>query len=221
MVKVRFFAAVKEKLGREGLNLDLPECSVADVIEALKKELPDIEKTLSDSKAMTAVNHEMAGRETRVRDGDEVAFIPPFSGGEGMVRIQEGDFSLDEEIERVKKSSRRIGGIAVFLGTAREFSKGKEIKELSFEYYPGMAEKKLDEIRERAIKEFGAIEVSIVHRAGRIEIGENIVLIVAAAEHRKEAFQACQFCIDDLKRITPIWKKETTTSGEEWVEEHP
>jgi molybdopterin synthase catalytic subunit len=138
-----------------------------------------------------------------------------------VVRVQEKSFSVDEEIELVKKSSKRIGGIAIFLGTARDFSKGKDISSLSFEHYPGMAEKKLNEIREKAIKEFGVIEVSIVHRVGKIGIGENIVLIVAAAEHRKEAFLACEFAIDELKRITPIWKKETTTRGEEWVEQHP
>lgn len=221
MIKIRFFAAIKERIGKEEMLLELPGGSVADTIKVIEKDIPDVSKVLQDFKAMIAVNHEMAGMQTTVKDGDEVAFIPPFSGGEGMVRIQKKDFSVDEEIERVKKSSNRIGGIAVFLGTARDLSKGKDISGLSFEHYPGMAEKKLNEIRERAVKDFGVIEVSIVHRVGKIGIGENIVLIVAAAEHRKEAFQACQFSIDELKKITPIWKKETTTSGEEWVEEHP
>lgn len=221
MIKIRFFAAIKERVGKEEMLLELPGGSVADVITAIERDIPDVSKVLKDFKAMIAVNHEMAGMQTIVKDGDEVAFIPPFSGGEGMVRIQERDFSVDEEIERVKKSSKRIGGIAVFLGTARDLSKGKSISGLSFEHYPDMAEKKLNEIRESAIKDFGVIEVAIVHRVGKIGIGENIVLIVAAAEHRKEAFQACQFSIDELKKITPIWKKETITSGEEWVEEHP
>lgn len=221
MIKVRFFAVIKERLGKEDISLDLSKGSVAEIIRAIGEEFPNIESVLKSFNAMIAVNHEMADMDTIVKDGDEVAFIPPFSGGEGMVRIQEGDFSLDEEIERVKKSSKRIGGIAVFLGTARDFSKGKDIRALSFEHYPVMAERKLNEIRERAIREFGAIEVSIVHRTGKITIGENIVLIVAAAEHRKEAFKACEFAIDELKRITPIWKKETTISGEEWVEQHP
>lgn len=194
---------------------------MAEIIRAIGEEFPNFESVLKSFNAMIAVNHEMADMDTIVKDGDEVAFIPPFSGGEGMVRIQEGNFSLDEEIERVKKSSKRIGGIAVFLGTARDLSKGKDISGLSFEHYPVMADRKLNEIRERAIKEFGVIEVSIVHRTGKIGIGENIVLIVAAAEHRKEAFKACEFTIDELKRITPIWKKETTISGEEWVEQHP
>lgn len=221
MIKVRFFAAVKERVGKDEISFELPECNVADIITAIEKDIPDVRNVLRDFKAMIAVNHEMAGMQTVVKDGDEVAFIPPFSGGEGMVRIQEKDFSIDNEIKRVKKTSNRIGGISVFLGTARYFSKGKEINSLSFEHYPVMAEKKLDEIRERAIKDFGVIEVSIIHRVGKIGIGENIVLIITAAEHRKEAFKACEFAIDELKRITPIWKKEKTVGGEEWVEEHP
>lgn len=221
MIKVRFFAAIKERVGKEELTLEIGEVTLADLLNSLGREIPGFEALMRDLRVMVAVNHEMADTKTIIKDGDEVAFIPPFSGGEGMVRVQEKDFSVDEEIERVKKTSKRIGGISVFLGTARDFSKGKDISGLSFEHYPVMAERKLNEIRERAIKDFRVIEVSIVHRIGQIGIGENIVLIVAAAEHRKEAFQACEFAIDELKRITPIWKKETTVTGEEWVEEHP
>jgi molybdopterin synthase catalytic subunit len=84
-----------------------------------------------------------------------------------------------------------------------------------------MAEKQLAEIRERAMSELGAIDVTIIHRVGTIPVGEDIVLIAAASSHRDEAFTACRFCIDELKRITPIWKRETTSDGEVWVEEHP
>ena len=137
------------------------------------------------------------------------------------IRIQEADFSIEEEVNRIKERSRRIGGIVTFLGTARDFSKGKDIERIDFEYYPGMAERKLNEIRERALADYNIIEVSIVHRVGRIEIGDNIVLIVVAAQHRKDAFKACEWCIDELKRITPIWKREETNGGEVWVVEHP
>ena len=137
------------------------------------------------------------------------------------IRIQEGDFSTEEEVNRIKERSKRIGGIVSFLGTARDFSKGKDIQRIDFEYYPGMAEKKLNEIREKALADYNIIEVSIVHRVGRIEIGDNIVLIVVAAQHRKDAFKACEWCIDELKRITPIWKREETNEGEVWVVEHP
>ena len=108
------------------------------------------------------------------------------------IRIQEEDFSTEEEVNRIKERSKRIGGIVTFLGTARDFSKGKDIQKIDFEYYPGMAEKKLNEIRERALADYNLIEVSIVHRVGRIEIGDNIVLIVVAAQHRKDAFKACK-----------------------------
>ncbi len=138
-----------------------------------------------------------------------------------LVRIQKEDFSVTDEIERVKTASKSIGGIAAFLGTARDISKGEDISGLEFECYAGMAEKKLMEIRERAIKNFNIIEMALIHRVGKINISENIVLIIAAARHRNDAFMACEWAISALKQITPIWKKETTKKGEVWVEEHP
>ena len=137
------------------------------------------------------------------------------------VRIQKEDFVVTDEIEAMKKVSRNIGGIVTFLGTGRELSKGENITKLNFEHYPQMAEKKLEEIRVQAIEDFKIIDMSIIHRIGEIDIGENIVLIVAAGEHRKEAFEACEWAIAELKRITPIWKRETTSKGEVWVQATP
>lgn len=138
-----------------------------------------------------------------------------------LVRVQRENFSIDEEIDRVRRRSTRIGGIVTFLGTARDRSKGRDVSSITFEHYEGMAQKKLREIRTRALERFNVIEVLILHRYGNIEVGENIVLIVVGAEHRADAFQACQWCIDELKQITPIWKLEHTPEGEVWVEEHP
>ncbi len=141
---------------------------------------------------------------------------------EGMlVRVQRENFSIDEELTRVRSRSSRIGGIAMFLGTARDRSKGRNVSAMTFEHYEGMAQKKLKEIRERALQDFDIIEALVLHRYGPIEIGENIVLIIVGAEHRADAFKACQWCIDELKKITPIWKMEYTPEGEVWVEEHP
>lgn len=140
---------------------------------------------------------------------------------EPKVRIQREDFSVTDEIEALKKSSNNIGGIVVFLGTGRELNKGENISDLNFEHYPKMAEKKLEEIRVQAIEDYKIIDMSIIHRIGHIDIGENIVLIIAAGEHRKEAFDACEWAIAELKRTTPIWKKETTTKGEVWVSATP
>ena len=137
------------------------------------------------------------------------------------VRVQRENFDIKEEVERVKSSSTRIGAVVTFLGTVRDFSRGKDVEKLEFEYYPGMAEKKLEEIREKAMEKFGVLQISIVHRYGEVNISDNIVLIVVGAEHRAEAFEACRYCIDELKKHVPIWKKEYTSDGEVWVEEHP
>lgn len=138
-----------------------------------------------------------------------------------LVRIQKDGFSIEDEVSRVKAASRGIGAVVVFLGTARDFSKGTVITGLDFEHYPGMAEAKLKEIRERALKNFNIIEMAIVHRTGKIGIGEDIVLIAAASAHRNDAFMACEWAITELKRVTPIWKRETTVTGEVWVSETP
>jgi molybdopterin synthase catalytic subunit len=140
---------------------------------------------------------------------------------EMLVRVQREDFSVDAEINRVRARSKRIGGISTFLGIARDRSKGRDIDSMIFEHYEGMAQTKLREIRERALKDFDIIEVAILHRYGEIGIGDNIVLIVVGAEHRADSFRACEWAIAELKRITPIWKREHTPEGEVWVEEHP
>ncbi|RMF91453.1 MAG: molybdenum cofactor biosynthesis protein MoaE [Methanobacteriota archaeon] len=139
-----------------------------------------------------------------------------------MIRVQKEDFSVEEEIKKVKAASKRIGGIVVFLGTARDFTEETgDVEKLEFEHYPGMAEKKLEELRAQAMERFDIIEASIIHRYGQIPAGENIVLIVVGAMHRKDAFDACRWLIDELKQIVPIWKKEHTKDGEVWVTEHP
>jgi len=223
MLTIKFFASLKQKIGRSETTIDIVDpISVADVIVILEKDLPSLSKAIKETKSVIAVNHEFSDENSKVQNGDELAFIPPMSGGsEEFVRIQKEDFSIEEEVERIKKVSTEIGGITTFLGTARDISKGMTIRELEFEHYPVMAEKKLNEIRSRSLDDFDVIDVIIVHRHGKIEIGENIVLIVAAARHRDDAFRACRWCIDELKQITPIWKKEMTDSGEVWVEEHP
>ncbi len=138
-----------------------------------------------------------------------------------LVRVQREDFSLDEEINRVRSRSTRIGGIATFLGTARDRSEGRDVSGIVFDYYEGMAQKTLREIRIRALQDFDVIEVLMLHRYGEIAIGDNIVLVVVGAMHRADAFKACRWCIDELKQITPIWKCEHTPDGQVWVEHHP
>jgi molybdopterin synthase catalytic subunit len=137
------------------------------------------------------------------------------------VRIQEADFSVEDEVSEIKKVSLKIGGVVTFLGTARDFSEGRDVQSIEFEQYAQMALGALEKLREEALERFDVIEVRIVHRVTRVAPGEQIVLITVAAEHRGEAFDACRFIIDTLKKTVPLWKKEITPSGEEWVTAHP
>jgi molybdopterin synthase catalytic subunit len=224
MITVKLFAILKEKAGNGELQISGNFPAVSDLLAHLSKEYPGTADMLSRGCVLISINHEFVESSAPLRDGDEVALMPPFSGGDERarrIRIQQDPFDLNEEIARLKAVSSSIGAIVTFLGTTRDLSKGRHVAKLDFEHYPGMAEKKLAEIRERAIKEYGVIEVTIVHRVGTMPVGEDIVLIAVASGHRDEAFRACRFCIDELKRITPIWKKETTPEGEVWVEEHP
>jgi molybdopterin synthase catalytic subunit len=225
VITVKLFAILKDKAGRNELPMNDGPATVAELLQAVAAAYPALSDIIAGGRLMVSVNREFAKRDAPVKDGDEVALMPPFSGGGAApaqrVRIQRGPFDVDQEIERIKKTSTSIGAVVAFLGTTRDISKEKQVAKLEFEHYPGMAEKKLAEIREQAIRDYGVIDAAIVHRIGTLPVGENIVLIVVAAGHRDEAFRACRFCIDELKRITPIWKRETTPDGEVWVEEHP
>jgi len=137
------------------------------------------------------------------------------------VRIQTDDFSVEKEVKALHASNGRIGGIVTFLGTARDFSKGRNVSRLEFEEYAGMAVKSMHALRDKAMEKFDIIDMRIIHRIGAIQPGEQIVLIIAGAAHRAAAFDACEWCIDTLKQTVPIWKKENTPTGESWVEEHP
>lgn len=236
---IRLFGMLKTMAGHQPIldvSLKGEANRVKDLIAAVDASYPDIGELIHKKKVLISVNHEIAHEESAIEETDEIALLPPFAGGQAlsgkgehpmsfdetmMARVQRDNFSVDAEIDRVRSRSRRIGGIAIFLGTARDRSQGRDVSGITFEHYEGMAQKKLQEIRERALKDFDVLEAVIVHRFGDIEIGENIVLIVVGAEHRADAFRACKWCIDELKQITPIWKLETTPQGEVWVEEHP
>jgi len=218
MITIKLFAILKDKAGQDELHINACASTVAELLKevsnlypalsdilscgrVLSNLYPALSDILSCGRVLTSVNQEFVKGDAPVKSGDEVALMPPFSGGSGStghVHIQKGPFSLDREIERLKHASPSIGAVVTFLGTTRDVSKNKQVAKLEFEHYPGMAEKKLREIRERAIREFGVIDVSIIHRIGTLPIGENIVLIVVAAVHRDEAFKACRFCIDEL-----------------------
>ncbi len=137
------------------------------------------------------------------------------------VRIQQEDFSLQAEVDALRAVSKRIGGIATFLGCARDFSEGRDVFSIHFEQYAGMAESAMQALHDEAMAKFDILAVRMLHRVTTVHAGEKIVLIVVGAEHRKPAFEACEWLIDELKKRVPIWKKETTPNGDSWVIQHP
>ena len=231
MITVRLFGVTKMLAGnRSSLSLNMTDGRhVKDLVALIDTHYPAIGELIQKKKVLVSVNQEIANEETVIGENEEIALLPPFAGGAGLehshddqfVRVQRENFSIDQELDRVRSRSKRIGGIATFLGIARDRSRGRDVDGITFEHYEGMAQKKLHEIRERALKDFDILELLVIHRYGEIAIGENIVLIIAGAEHRADAFRACKWAIDELKQITPIWKLEHTPEGEVWVEEHP
>jgi molybdopterin synthase catalytic subunit len=137
------------------------------------------------------------------------------------VRLQQEDFSQDEEVSALRASSKRMGGIATFIGCARDFSEGRDVTQISFDAYGSMALAEMKKLRDEAIAKFALLDARIVHRVGVVGAGEQIVFIAAGAEHRAPALQACHWLIDELKQRVPIWKKEVTPQGDAWVTPHP
>jgi len=137
------------------------------------------------------------------------------------VRLQKEDFSVDEELAALRAPYPRMGGIATFIGCARNYSAGHDVEHIEFDAYPSMAIKVLTALREEAILKFTLFEARIVHRIGMVGAGEQIVFIATGAEHRAPALHACEWLIDALKQRAPIWKKEINLQGETWVTPHP
>jgi molybdopterin synthase catalytic subunit len=135
-----------------------------------------------------------------------------------MIRVQREDFDVGAEHDRLARGNPRVGGIASFIGLVRDMGGGARVRALTLEHYPGMTEKKLAEIEAEAHRRWPLDAVTIIHRYGRLEPGERIVLVATASPHRAAALEACHFLIDWLKTEAPFWKSEETPAGERWVE---
>jgi MoaE-MoaD fusion protein len=204
-ITVRLFAGLRDRAGWSERKLD-GVTRVADVWGAL--ELGDEPPGL-----LYAVNKEYADRGRELADGDEVALIPPVSGGAFLLS---GDpLSLEAVVDEVR--SDQAGAIATFVGVTRVRSRGRTVQYLEYEAYPGMAEKVMADIAEELRGRYELSDIAIHHRTGRVEIGGPSVVIAVSAPHRDGALAACKDAIDTLKERVPLWKKEVYEGGEEWI----
>jgi molybdopterin synthase catalytic subunit len=211
-IRVLLFAALREALG------ELEDGStIGELLGSLESRHPAL--AASRGRVLIALNQERASEQTALSEGDEVALLPPVSGGAGRVRIQSSPLSLDELLETVK--SPDCGGIVTFTGVVRNVSRGHRIDHLEYEAYEPMALRELERILEDIGRRWPDVRLAVAHRLGRLELGDAAVIIVAAAPHRGEAFEACRHAIDTLKKGVPIWKKEYSEAGTYWVEENP
>jgi len=217
-IAVRLFGAVREAAGAKELSLELAAGSrPADVWDRLVADYPDVERF--GKRLAVSVNLEVRDLDFELQDGDEVAFLPPVSGGSGLCSLSDRPLDVGEVVARV--AGPGMGGIVTFIGAVRDHARGREIRHLEYESYPAMAEREMEKISAEASERWPGTRVAIAHRAGHLAIGDLAVVVVAAAPHRGEAFSACRYAIDTLKETVPIWKKEVATDGEYWVDDRP
>jgi len=210
-VKVRFFASYRELVGQSEIEIEIArDATVTNLAQELKQRFPN----LPSPPLIAAVNAEYASPDCVLSDKDEVAFLPPMSGGD-LFQITDKPIQTEEVISRVH--GNEYGGVVVFIGKVRSHSHGKEVLHLEYDAYPEMAEKKMREIAAEIKDKWGLNEVAFCHRTGRLEVGETAIVIAVAAPHRREAFAACQYAIDSIKKKVPVWKKEVWADGEVWV----
>jgi molybdopterin synthase catalytic subunit/molybdopterin converting factor small subunit len=206
-VQVRLFAALRERVGAGSLELELGEgATVGDVWPALAlgAEPPGL---------LYAVNRAYVERTEPLTSGDEVAVIPPVSGGD--FKLSGDPLSVGEAVAEVRDPA--AGAIATFIGTTRAHSRGRDVLHLEYEAYEGMAQEVMADLAADLTRRHELCKVAIHHRVGRVHIGETSVVIAVSAPHRAAALAACHEAIDELKVSVPLWKKETYEGGEEWI----
>jgi molybdopterin synthase catalytic subunit len=203
-VRVRLFAGLRERAGWS--QREVEAATVADVWPALGLGEEPVG-------LLYAVNRSYADRAAVLADGDEVALIPPVSGGAFLLSAE--PLSLDRVVDEVR--DERAGAIATFAGTTRVESRGRDVVHLDYEAYEGMAEGVMEEIAAELKSRYDLCGIAIHHRTGRVGIGETSVVIAVSAPHRADALAGCRDAIDRLKERVPLWKKEVYVGGEEWI----
>jgi MoaE-MoaD fusion protein len=217
-VRLLFFASIKDIVGARQIDVEIPSAStVGNLLAMLEEKYPRLAGYRSI--LLTSVNEEYAKPETVISHGDEVAIFPPVSGG----AVQSEFYRITHEAIDARAVASQLlrpeaGAICIFEGIVRNNSKGKTTRYLEYEGYETMALAKMEEIGVFVRQAWDIDAVGIVHRLGRLEIGETSVAIIITSAHRRASFDACEYAIDKLKKVVPIWKKEFFEDGEVWIE---
>jgi len=213
-VSVRLFALYRERAGLGELSLELdPGATVSQLIGEVRRIYPNLAPPTVD--IVAAVNAEYAAPDLVLSDGDDVALIPPVSGGEDMVEITRQPLLPEAVTAKVRRETN--GAVVTFLGITRLYAEGRKVVSLEYEAYEEMALRELEKVRGEIQAEWNIEDVAIAHRIGPVAIGEISLVVVVASPHRFEAFQACHETVDRLKERAPIWKKEFFEDGYHWV----
>lgn len=217
-VTVLYFGVLKDIFRVEREAVELPVgATVGGLLEAYRERAPE-QGSLWGSLAI-AVNLEYAGVEVRLKDGDEVAMMPPVSGGTMQVELTRERIAAEEIVVAMKDGAD--GAVVVFDGIVRDNTRGRRTLFLDYEAYEEMALAQMRGLAADAVEKFGVRDIALVHRLGRLKVGETSVLIVVASAHRGAAFDACRWVIDTLKKTVPIWKREHFEDGAVWSDGEP
>jgi len=216
-IQLLAFASVSDVLGTRQLTMSLPTgTSIQQLKSRLEQDHPDL-RPMWEGLAV-AVNGELASDEVSLKDGDEVALLPPVSGGAGPERLVEEPLSASNVLDRVRGPGS--GAVVVFFGDVRDNFGGRPVQSITYSAYRLMAHDRLARIEAELEEEFECSSVAIVHRLGHLEVGESSVIIGVSAPHREMAYTASRRALERLKAEVPIWKKEHYADGEEsWREE--
>ena len=216
-VRVKLFARLREAVGAGQMEREVSAgTTVGDLLADLRAEFPALAEAAP--RTIVALNRAFAVPDSLIRDGDEVALFPPVSGGSDRLRITSTPISADEVIRSVVRPA--VGAVASFVGTVRDVSEGKAVAYLEYEAYPEMAVEMLHQVADEVRARWpDVIEIAMVQRVGRLEVGEIAVVIAISSSHRDQGcFEACRYAIDRLKQIVPVWKKEFGPDGAVWIE---
>jgi MoaE-MoaD fusion protein len=229
-VRVLLFGVLKEVFGSNAMNIDLPDgARVAVLLEQLAASNP-----MPALKGIAvSINAEFANASQVLRDGDEVGLLPPVSGGapseddegaqnsgrSGLVAFTRSAIPFPEIVARAKQGED--GAVVVFDGIVRNQTRGRSVLYLDYEAYEEMAQRQMERLAGEAKEKFGVRHVTMVHRLGRLQVGESSILIVVVSAHRAQAFDACRWLINSVKTTVPIWKKETFADGAVWADGDP